>query len=471
MTSADFHAKLDAVLASRVPGCTGLVSVERLSGGASQETYRIYARIDDAERPLALRRSAGGLRGDDSAFNPPGLPAEARLMQCARAAGVPAPEVHYVLAEADGLGEGFLMEWLDGETLGARIVRAPELAELRPRLAFECGRILARIHAIDLRATGLDQALEVIRPREFIERIWERYRQFPTPQPMIDYAGRWLLEHLPASGELQLVHNDFRNGNLMVDAQGVVAVLDWETAHIGDPMRDLGWICTNSWRFGRTDLPVGGFGHYEDLFAGYEAESGVQVAPERVKFWEVFGSFWWAVGCLGMAEHYRSGPDSSVERPAIGRRTSECQVDLVNLLIPGPAKLVEAEDLTAAADMPRLDELLVSVRDYLRGEVMSATQGRTNFLARVAGNSLDIVLRDLASGPAHRKAERQRLRALLGEDADLDALRWRLVAGLRDESIALDHPGLAEHLRNAVVNQVAIDQPKYSGLKTALGTA
>lgn len=471
MTSADFHAKLDAVLASRVPGCTGLVSVERLSGGASQETYRIYARIDDAERPLALRRSAGGLRGEDSAFNPPGLPAEARLMQCARAAGVPAPEVHYVLAEADGLGEGFLMEWLDGETLGARIVRAPELAELRPRLAFECGRILARIHAIDLRATGLDQALEVIRPREFIKRIWERYRQFPTPQPMIDYAGRWLLEHLPASGELQLVHNDFRNGNLMVDAQGVVAVLDWETAHIGDPMRDLGWICTNSWRFGRTDLPVGGFGHYEDLFAGYEAESGVQVAPERVKFWEVFGSFWWAVGCLGMAEHYRSGPDSSVERPAIGRRTSECQVDLVNLLIPGPAKLVEAEDLTAAADMPRLDELLVSVRDYLRGEVMSATQGRTNFLARVAGNSLDIVLRDLASGPAHRKAERQRLRALLGEDADLDALRWRLVAGLRDESIALDHPGLAEHLRNAVVNQVAIDQPKYSGLKTALGTA
>lgn len=471
MTSADFHAKLDAVLASRVPGCTGLVSVERLSGGASQETYRIYARIDDVERPLALRRSAGGLRGDDSAFNPPGLPAEARLMQCARAAGVPAPEVHYVLAEADGLGEGFLMEWLDGETLGARIVRAPELAELRPRLAFECGRILARIHAIDLRATGLDQALEVIRPREFIERIWERYRQFPTPQPMIDYAGRWLLDHLPAGEELKLVHNDFRNGNLMVDAQGVVAVLDWETAHIGDPMRDLGWICTNSWRFGRTDLPVGGFGHYEDLFAGYEAESGVQVAPERVKFWEVFGSFWWAVGCLGMAEHYRSGPDSSVERPAIGRRTSECQVDLVNLLIPGPAKLVEAEDLTAAADMPRLDELLVSVRDYLRGEVMSATQGRTNFLARVAGNSLDIVLRDLASGPAHRKAERQRLRALLGEDADLDALRWRLVAGLRDESIALDHPGLAEHLRNAVVNQVAIDQPKYSGLKTALGTA
>ena len=64
---------------------------------------------------------------------------------------------------------------------------------------------------------------------------------------------------------------------------GVVAVLDWEIAHIGDPMRDLGWICTNSWRFGRADLPVGGVGSYEDLFAGYESVSGEPVEnPETV---------------------------------------------------------------------------------------------------------------------------------------------------------------------------------------------
>lgn len=469
MIDADFKAKLNAVLAVRLPGCEGLVSVERLSGGASQETYRIVARADGDERPLALRRSAGGLRAEGPDIHYPGLPTEAQLMRAARAAGVPAPAVLHVLEEADGLGEGFLMEWLDGETLGARIVRLPELAELRPKLAFECGRIAARIHAIDLKAAGLREALAVTEPAEFIERTWERYRQFPTPQPMIDYAGRWLLDHLPEAHELKLVHNDFRNGNLMVNADGIVAVLDWETAHLGDPMRDLGWICTNSWRFGRTELPVGGFGHYEDLFAGYESESGIRVDLERVRFWEAFGSFWWAVGCLGMAEHYRSGPDSSVERPAIGRRTSECQVDLVNLLIPGPATLAPVEDPTAASEMPRLDELLVSVRDYLRDVVMNETQGRTSFLARVAGNSLDIVLRDLAGGPAHRQAERQRLQALLGGNEGLDALRWALVRGLRDGSIPLNHPGLAAHLRDTVVNQVAIDQPKYSGFKTATG--
>ena len=469
MADADFNARLDAVIANHLPGCEGLIAVERLSGGASQETYRITAKAGAGERLLAMRRAPGGLAPQSEATGAhPGLAVEARLMQVARSVGVPEPEVFHVLGEEDGLGEGFLMEWLDGEALGARITRSPAFEAVRPKLAFECGRILARIHAIDLGATGLDQALDTITPAEFVEQTWARYREFPTPQPMIDYTGRWLVDHLPDTPELKLVHNDFRNGNFMIDGQGIIAILDWEVAHIGDPMRDLGWICTNSWRFGRTDLPVGGFGHTADLFAGYEAVSGQPVDPDRVRFWEVFGSFWWAVGCLGMAEHYRSGPDQTVERPAIGRRSSECQVDCVNLLIPGPAELVAGEDLTAASEMPRLDELLISVRDYLRGDVMAETSGRTNFLARVAGNSLDIVLRDLALGTPHREAEHTRLRTLLGADDGLEALRWRLVHALRDGSMPLDHPGLATHLRETVVNQVAIDQPKYSGFKTAV---
>jgi hypothetical protein len=275
------------------------------------------------------------------------------------------------------------------------------------------------------------------------------------------------MEHLPKDHELALVHNDFRNGNFMVDGLGINAVLDWEIAHIGDPMRDLGWICTNSWRFGVTELPVGGFGRREDLFAGYESISGHRVDPEHVKFWEVFGSFWWAVGCLGMAEHYRSGPDQTVERPAIGRRSSECQVDCVNLLIPGAVELVEAETGLELQDMPRADELLISVRDFLREDVMSETKGRTHFLSRVAGNSLDIVLREMSLGPAHRQREHERLRAIFDSDGDLFTLRWRLVNGLRDGSIALDATDLADHLRATVVNQIAIDQPRYSGFKTA----
>jgi hypothetical protein len=253
----------------------------------------------------------------------------------------------------------------------------------------------------------------------------------------------------------------------MLSPDGIVAVLDWEVAHVGDPMRDLGWMCTNSWRFGSSD-PGGGFVKYEDLFKGYEDESGKIVDPEHVKFWEVFGSFWWSVGCLGMAEHYRSGPDKTVERPAIGRRTSECQVDCVNLLIPGPVEMVEESLGFSSVDIPRTDELLVSVRDFLRNDVMDETTGRANFLSRVAANSLDIVLRELSLGPMHQSLELKRLQALFQSKEGLDALKWQLVTQLRDKQISLDNDALQNHLRQTVVNQVAIDQPKYSGLRNAL---
>jgi aminoglycoside phosphotransferase (APT) family kinase protein len=380
-----------------------------------------------------------------------------------------------VLAPEDGLGAGFLMQWLDGETLGARIARAPELESLRPSLAYDCGRILATIHAIDLEANGLSSLLDPMTPEAFVRQTWERYQAFDTPQPMIDFTARWLLDHLPANPDMTLVHNDFRNGNFMVTAEsGIVAVLDWEMAHIGDPMRDLGWICTNSWRFGRAELPVGGFGHYADLFRGYESVSGRPVDADHVKFWEVFGSFWWGVGCLSMAEHYRHGPDKSVERPAIGRRSSECQVDCANLLIPGPVTIVDpaspgdSESQPTGSDMPRIDELVVSVRDFLRHDVMAGTGGRVNFLARVGANSLDIVLREIESGSAAHAHELAGLRKLFGSDADLATLRWRLTKALRDGGISLDDPGLAAHLRETVVNRLAIDQPKYSGLSVAL---
>jgi hypothetical protein len=236
-------------------------------------------------------------------------------------------------------------------------------------------------------------------------------------------------------------------------------------------MRDLGWLCTNSWRFGRSELAVGGFGAYADLVRGYQRVSGKGVAAEHVRFWEIFGSFWWACSSLSMAQHYRTGPDRTVERPAIGRRSSECQVDCVNLLLPGPVALLAPAAVPASVDMPRIDEIVTSVRDYLRHDVMAATKARTQFLARVAGNALDIVLRDFAVGREHRARQVSRLRAVLGEDGDLEALRRALVKRLREDGMALDHPGLADYLREAVVNQVAIDQPSYSGLKAALANA
>lgn len=461
--------KLGKVYAEHFPDVEKVISCDRLSGGASQETYRILVAIDGEEVLHAMRRTPGGVHAE-KVVGHPGLETEAALMQAAKKAGVPEPTVHYVLGKENGLGDGFIMEWIEGEALGARINRSEQFSELRPNLAYACGEIMAQIHSIDLDASGLRARLDEVSPEQFVQQTWERYKVLPTPQPMIDYAALWLLENLPDNYTPSLVHNDFRNGNFMVSPERIVAVLDWELAHIGDPMRDLGWICVNSWRFGGTE-PVGGFGSYEQLFAGYESVTGKPVDAAAVKFWEVFGSFWWAVGCLGMAEHYRTGPDKTVERPAIGRRSSECQVDCVNLLMPGTAALVAPPENNDAGEMPRADELLTSVRDFLRQDVMAETSGRTNFMARVASNSLDIVLREVELGGAVRAAESQELSTLLGQSGSLLELRWQLVNALRAGEMDLSSEALQTFLRNSVVNQIAIDQPKYSGFKQAISAS
>ena len=164
---------------------------------------------------------------------------------------------------------------------------------------------------------------------------WHReYRGFDWPRPVFELALRWLRDRDPGpAGEVTLVHGDFRHGNLIIGPDGVRAVLDWELAHTGDPMEDLGWVCVNSWRFGEIDKPVGGFRSREELFAGYEA-AGRRVDSERVKFWEVMGTLRWGVMCCGMMQRFRLTPDHSMERAMIGRRSSETEIDLLRLLAP-----------------------------------------------------------------------------------------------------------------------------------------
>jgi aminoglycoside phosphotransferase (APT) family kinase protein len=97
-------------------------------------------------------------------------------------------------------------------------------------------------------------------------------------------------------------------------------------------MEDLGWICVYSWRFG-ADPPVGGFGRREDLFAGYEAASGRRVDPAHVRWWEIFGSLRWGIVCKQQAWGHLTGYIRSVEHAAIGRRSSETEIDLLNLIL------------------------------------------------------------------------------------------------------------------------------------------
>ena len=276
--------------------------------------------------PAILRRAPGGLRVSQSAI---GLETEARLIVAADAAGVPVPPVLAVLEPADGLGHGFIMGFVDGETLGGRIARGEALAGARPKLARQCGEILARVHLID--PDGFP-TLTRSTPAELVAGYKGAYAASAWPRPVFDLAFRWLEIHCPPPpARARLVHGDFRNGNLMVGPEGVRAVLDWEIAHVADPMEDLGWICVNAWRFGVLDKPVGGFGSREDLWAGYEAAGGAPVDRTQALWWEVYGTMRWGIMCAGMAGAFRTS-DPSVERAVIARRTSESELDLLRLL-------------------------------------------------------------------------------------------------------------------------------------------
>jgi aminoglycoside phosphotransferase (APT) family kinase protein len=124
-----------------------------------------------------------------------------------------------------------------------------------------------------------------------------------------------------------VVHGDFRLGNVIVGEQGLNAVIDWELAHVGDPMEDLGWLCVKAWRFGGGP-PVAGLGSYDDLVGPYEAARGVAVDRVAMHWWEVLGTWKWAIMCILQASAHLSGASRSHELAAIGRRVCENEYDL-----------------------------------------------------------------------------------------------------------------------------------------------
>jgi aminoglycoside phosphotransferase (APT) family kinase protein len=327
---ADSHASLRACLSALAvrlfPAAEGIADLARLSGGASQETWSFDIVTAASTRPVILRRAPTGYDASRHA----GLATEAALMRRAGAAGVPSPNVLYVLEPDDGAGQGFLMDRVPGETIPRKILRDAAFADVRPKLAFDLGTILARIHSMD----GQGLALRTVTARSELAEMREAYDNDRWPRPVFELAFRWLNDHAPDTPvPMTLLHGDFRHGNLIIGPDGVRAVLDWELAHIGDPMADLGWLCVNSWRFGEIDKPVGGFGQIADLMAGYEAGGG---KPDlaRINFWQTLGSLRWGVMCLGMLARYETGEDRSIERAMIGRRTSETEIDLMRLLAP-----------------------------------------------------------------------------------------------------------------------------------------
>jgi aminoglycoside phosphotransferase (APT) family kinase protein len=245
---------------------------------------------------------------------------EADVVRAAGAGGVRVPEL--LAAEKQPDGAAFMiLEAIEGETIARKIQRDDAFAVARQHLVADLGTALARIHSIDpATLPGLTKTDQVSYYAEVLDSLGQ-------PHPVLELVHNWLEDHRPSTVESTVVHGDFRLGNVIVGERGLNAVIDWELAHVGDPMEDLGWLCVKAWRFGGSE-PVAGLGSYEELVGAYEAGRGVSVDRVAMHWWEVLGTWKWAIMCILQASAHLTGASRSHELAAIGRRVCENEYDL-----------------------------------------------------------------------------------------------------------------------------------------------
>lgn len=434
----EFQEKLARCM-DRITGDQAAVeNLARLSGGANMESWS----FDRAGQGFVLRRAPSAAFMEGRAF---GHDVEAALVRAARAGGVLAPEVVGELAAEDDMGTGYIMRRVEAEVNPAIILADP------PRsLLTDIARELARIHAIrpcsDIAIPHMDTAAA-------LAELKKRFLAYGGDRPVVALALRWCEAHMPSAADPVLVHGDFRMGNVMVDADGLAAVLDWELAHWGDGHEDLAYGCMAVWRFGHFDRPAFGVGDLDAYFAAYEAAGGSPVDRSRFRFWLVYRTLWWALGCMQMAEIWRSGADRTLERAVIGRRTSENEVDLL-LLLEEDAPEAERQPIAAMARSavrragePSAVELLEAIRHWVGESVKARSSGRDKFMAAVAMNALGMLIRE-AENP-------------------VDVHDAALSAALLSGEATLATPGLLQKLRATMLAKLANDSPKYASLAAA----
>lgn len=412
---------------------------QRLTGGAVMESWRFGC----ADEAFVLRRapSLAFMQG-----RPYGHATEAALIEAARAKGVTAPEVVAVLEPEDGLGSGFIMRALPGTADPKVILGCDDPAGLLGQAA----RDLARIHR--LRQADVPDGVPVMDYRAAIADLKAQFIEAGGDRPIIALGLKWLEDNCPPEVEPVLNHGDYRMGNLLVEGSSLTGVLDWELAHFGDPHEDLAFGCMAVWRFARYDRPALGLGRVEDYIAAYEAEAGVTIDPARFRFWTIYRTVWWALGCLKMAAQWRSGADRMLERVVISRRTSEQELDLLLLLEEDAPEAergrpVVLNDWTFQPSGEATDaEMAVAVSEWL-ATLKDKLDGHDRFQLAVARNALGIVTRSIALGARDSDS--------LGAEA--------LLAG----RVSLETDGVLSELRRTAFEKLRADVPKYPALAVA----
>lgn len=293
-----------------------------LTGGASADINRI---IFEDNKEFIVRRSVV----KDKAVMAIPKNMEAKIQKIVKEYGAPVPEIIMEFSEGAEIGEGYVMQSVGGETIPRKILRDDSYKNIRNKLPYEIGKSLAQIHKTKLEKL---QDLEKITFSESLEKLFIIYESFDQPQPVFDLAFKWLENQKILDYEEVLVHGDYRFGNFIISEKKLESIIDWELAHIGNPMEDLGWLCVRSWRFGNVNKRAAGLGDVDELISGYEANSKIKIDKSQLDMWQLYGSLKWGIICMVQTFAHLSGAVKSLEKAAIGRRVSETEFDLMNMI-------------------------------------------------------------------------------------------------------------------------------------------
>lgn len=391
------------------------VELRRRPGGGRHEAW-------DVTGPTGQRWF---LRADRSAHDDHEhytLRREASLYRAVHAIGLPSPALIGIHPDL----EAVVLERVEGDAAFARLEPADQSAIMEHFTPW-----LARLHAADPADLDLPDLGEVTTISDAVRReldIWEaRLESTGVADPILTACFIWLRDHVPHTGATQpsLVQGDTGPGNFLHDGRRVTAFLDFELAHVGDPMEDLAWVGTRN-----AQEPVPDFEHF---LAQYAAAAGAEPDRDRIRYHALFAEL--RIAVLG-AE--RAGAQSELDaehgnRLIYGALHRRLTVEALAAAMGAELPVIELPELADSDDTKYFDATLHQMRHRIGPELDDPYAARLlKGLARVVK-----YLREVdRSGGAHTAAELHDLEVLLGE---------------RPTSVAA---GLAELTRRVVTRQI-----------------
>jgi aminoglycoside phosphotransferase (APT) family kinase protein len=288
----DLRERIAAYVRTRLGGAEGVTvhGLERIHGGASRETFRFVLRWRDGERDverrLVLRRDpARSLIETDRAV-------EFGAYKAFHGTAVPVPEPLWLEADPRHLDHPFfVMEELTGGEASPLKLFEPPYVDHLARIGRRKWTILGEIARADPARIACLAAVDAGRAWDRELSYWEGVldQDEIEPQPIIRAVIRWLRRNPPPPAErLSVVHGDYRTGNFLYTADGgILGILDWEMAHLGDPLEDLAWSINRVWSWARDDR-AGGLLPKADAIQIWAAASGLRADPDALLWWELF---------------------------------------------------------------------------------------------------------------------------------------------------------------------------------------